>query len=146
MKSSYNTDFYNKVENFAVADKPTKVMWYNVQINYHPSAGTGSNVVPGIDYSEYPSRFIGKYGYMEHNATSNNWAKKDNGKHEKAYASPQIPIPDFSGGARDYEMNAIGETTIASMTDGTNTMPLLPPSDAKRMTQAGTESLLPSRI
>lgn len=121
--STYNTAFYNQVENFAVADKPTKVMWYNVQINHHPSAGSGPNAVSGINYSAYPSRFIGKYGYMEFNAATNNWMKSNNGAHHKAYASPALPIPDFSGGGREYEMNAIAETTISTMTDGSVMMP-----------------------
>ncbi|MEJ7770204.1 MAG: DNA/RNA non-specific endonuclease, partial [Chitinophagaceae bacterium] len=123
MKSSYNTNFNLKVEAQAVQDKPSKVLWYKVQIDFHPSTGTGSTVVSGIDYSAYPSSFNGKYGYMEFDNASNQWRKANAGNPLKEFGASQVPMPDFSGGAREYDMNTIGDITIASMTDGINPMP-----------------------
>jgi hypothetical protein len=117
IKSIYNTQFYNDVENFAVTDKATLTLWYSFTIGFYGSAGP----VAGIDYSGYPQSFTGKYGLMEFNGTQ--WAKKDNGAHKKKYDSPTIPVPDFTGGGREYEMNSSGATTIGTMTDGTLTIP-----------------------
>lgn len=117
IKSIYNTQFYNDVENFAVTDKATLTLWYSFSIDFYAAAGP----VTGVDYSGYPQSFSGKYGLMEFNGTQ--WAKKDNGAHKKKYDSPTIPLPDFTGGGREYEMNSSGATTIATMTDGTLTMP-----------------------
>ncbi len=111
-KSVYNTQFYNNCEQYAVRDKPTKVMWFKVTIDFHSAAGP----VSGINYSPYPSSFTGEYGYM--NYTNGQWAK---GNREKRHSSSGIPVPDFAGGAREYEMNTSGATTIASMShDGVN--------------------------
>jgi hypothetical protein len=80
-----------------------------------------SGPVAGIDYSPYPRSFSGKYGLMEYNGGQ--WAKGNSGAAKKTYNASSIPVPDFAGGDREYEMNSIGATTIATMTDGARTMP-----------------------
>lgn len=115
-KSVYNTQFYNDCEQYAVQDKPSKVMWYSFTISFWGAVGP----VAGIDYSPYPRSFTGRYGHMEH--SGGQWRKANGGAHKKQYNASSIPVPDFSGGAREYEMNSVGATTIATMTHGGATM------------------------
>ena len=112
VKSTYNTAFYNAVENFAVTDKNSKALWYSFVVEYFAASGPE----PTVDYSGFPKTFTGKYGQMEYNG--NAWAKKDNGIHLKTYSSPVMERPDLTGGEREYEMNSSGRTTLQNMRKG----------------------------
>ncbi|MHA7059787.1 eCIS core domain-containing protein [Aquimarina sp. M1] len=118
-KSSINTAFYNDMESFAVgeansAPPDNKVLWYRVNVSYHPESPTDG--IPNIDYSGYPATVTAEYGHMEYDSASNSWSEGAASPH--SFGNSDIKIPDF-GKAEDREFypNTEGWNILMAMED-----------------------------
>ncbi len=121
-KSGVNTDFWNEMEKFAVADinsAEKKVLWYEVNVTFHPESppdALKSDDGTTVDYSGYPKSVNAKFGYMIYNAETNAW---DPGpQNPNVFSNNNIEIPDFGRAEnRRFNPNIDGWPNLMAMED-----------------------------